>query len=138
MAVDEDALKAQGWARLPMGNYSATIDPVFVSGEVGSRTLAMHTSPAMANHRPDTVHGGALMTFADCALGFAAVEAIGAPRCATAQLNFQFVRGVPVGSVVTCRPELVRRTRRLLFLRGLFEVDGEVVGSADAIFNAFE
>ncbi|VWX54849.1 PaaI family thioesterase [Novosphingobium sp. 9U] len=84
------------------------------------------------------VHGGALMTFADIALGVAVVDAIGAPNCSTAQLQYHFAAGVKVGSLLVCVPEVVRRTRRMVFTRGLFRVGDETVGSADAIYNVFE
>jgi acyl-coenzyme A thioesterase PaaI-like protein len=131
------ALEAQGWTRVPLDSYSATIDPVFMRGQAETREVALVTSAALANNRPDTVHGGAMMTFADIALGIGAVDAIGAPHCATVQLNYHFVRGVRVGQLVICRPQLVRRTSRLVFVRGLFEADGETAGSADGIFQSF-
>lgn len=107
-------------------------------GEPGAREVALLTGEMAANDHLKMIHGGALMTFADIALGIVAVDAVGEPRCATAQLNYHFVRGVTVGALVTCAPQLVRRTRRMVFARGLFEVGGEIVGSADGIFNIFE
>lgn len=136
--LDPRTLPGEGWEPLEMDNFSGVIGPVWWKGAPGAREVALLTGPALANNRADTVHGGALMTFADIALGIAAVDAIGEPRCATAQLNYQFMRGARVGSIVTCAPELVCRTRRLIFARGLFRVDGETVGAADGIFNVFE
>lgn len=132
-----EAMLAKGWERVPLQTFSATIDPVYTRFVAGAREVAMLTGPAMANNRADTVHGGALMTFADIALGIGAVDAIGSPNCATVQLNFHFVRAVKVGQQVICAPHVVRRTGRLVFLRGLFEADGEVAGSADGIFQSF-
>ena len=132
------ALEAEGWSHIPLDTFSATIDPVFTRGEPGvSREVAVKTNPGMANNRADTVHGGAMMTFANIALGIGAVDAAGAPYCATVQLNYHFVRSVRVGQLVICRPQAVRRTSRLVFMRGLFEVDGEAAGSADGIFQYF-
>ena len=137
-AVGEVALAGEGWTPAPTRAFSAAIGPVWMRGEAGAREVLLPSTEAIANDHMGMVHGGALMTFADIALGIVAVDAIGAPRCATAQLNYQFVRGVSVGSAVCCRPELVRKTRRLVFARGLFTVDGETVGSADGIFNVFD
>lgn len=106
-------------------------------GDPGSRELALQTCEAIANDFLKVVHGGAMMTFADIALGVAAFDAATGMPCATAQLSHHFVRGVKMGVWITCRPQLVRRTRRLVFARGLFEVDGEIVGSADGIYNIF-
>ncbi|WP_052025395.1 PaaI family thioesterase [Novosphingobium sp. AP12] len=137
-AVDAAALEAQGWVPTQASAFSAAIGPTWMRGEPGAREVALLTGEMAANDHLKVIHGGALMTFADIALGIVAVDAVGEPRCATAQLNYHFVRGVVVGALVTCRPQLVRRTRRLVFARGLFEVDGETVGSADGIFNVFD
>jgi acyl-coenzyme A thioesterase PaaI-like protein len=128
----------EGWQRTPSRAFSAALGPLWMRGEAGAREVALPTGPEIANDFLRVVHGGALMTFADIALGIVAYDAIGEPRCATAQLNYHFVRGVTVGALLTCRPQLVRRTRRLIFARGLFEVEGEVVGSADGIYNVFD
>ena len=92
------ALEAEGWSHIPLDTFSATIDPVFTRGEPGvSREVAVKTNPGMANNRADTVHGGAMMTFADIALGIGAVDAAGAPYCATVQLNYRIGgRNLPV------------------------------------------
>lgn len=137
-AVDAEALEALGWQRTQASAFSAAIGPTWMRGEPGAREVALLTGEMAANDHLKMIHGGALMTFADIALGIVAVDAVGEPRCATAQLNYHFVRAVTVGALVTCRPQLVRRTRRLVFARGLFEVEGEIVGSADGIFNVFD
>ncbi len=87
-----------------------------------------------ANHI-GTVHGGMLMTFADIALGFGVVQALGTPHCATAQLALQFVATAKFGEFVTCRPEVIRRTEQLVFVRGLICVGDKVVASADGIWK---
>lgn len=110
-----------------------------MKGEPGARSVALPVTDLVANDHMAVMHGGAQMTFADIALGVATVDAIGgATNCATAQLHYNFARAVRMGSLLVCRPEVVRRTSRLVFTRGLFTVGDEVVGSADAIFNVFE
>ncbi len=137
-AADIDAaMQADGWARLPTRVFSAAIGTIWVKGEPGRRIVAFPTHERVENDHMGTVHGGALMTFADLALGLAAVDAIGEPKCATAQLQFQFAAAARIGSLVTCEPELVRKTSQLVFVRGIFRADGRVIGSADAIFKIF-
>jgi hypothetical protein len=41
-----------------------------------------------------------------------------------------------MGQLITCEPEVVRKTSSLVFVRGLIKADGEVVGSVDGIFKA--
>jgi acyl-coenzyme A thioesterase PaaI-like protein len=84
------------------------------------------------------VHGGALMTFSDIALGVGAADALPGQHYVTVQLQYQFAGGVAAGKLITCAPELVRRTSSLAFVRGLVQADGETVGSAEGIFKALK
>jgi len=104
-------------------------------GEKGAREVALVTTPEIANDHMGIVHGGALMTFADIALGLAAAEALETPAMATAQLQFHFTAAAQIGVLLVCRPEMVRKTSQLIFVRGLFEAAGKTVGMADAIFK---
>ncbi len=67
------------------------------------------------------MHGGALLGFIDIAL-FAASRGFGlleAGTAVTVDLSTQFLGGATVGTPVEAQVELLRETRRLLFLRGL-------------------
>lgn len=136
--MTEDELKAAGWHRLPTKQFSTAIGATWIRGEQGAREVAVFTTAAIANDHMGMVHGGALMTFADMALGIAAAEAIGGAYMATAQLQFHFTSAAPIGALLTCKPELVRQTSQLLFVRGLFEADGRTVGMADAMFKVLD
>ncbi|MDE8653507.1 PaaI family thioesterase [Novosphingobium album (ex Liu et al. 2023)] len=133
----ETALAADGWEQVHTTVFSAAIGPTWMRGRPGAREVALPTDKRVANDHMGMVHGGALMTFADIALGIAVVDEIGGAHCATAQLQYQFAGGAKIGSLVTCEPEVVRRTSTMVFTRGLFKADGKVIGSADAIFKVF-
>lgn len=135
--TDEDFLAA-GWVKLPTQQFSTAIGPTWLRGEEGAREIGLFTTPEIANDYRGMVHGGALMTFADLALGVVAGEAIGRAPMATAQLQFHFTAAAPIGVLLTCKPELIRRTSQLLFARGLFEADGRTVGMADAMFKVLD
>lgn len=77
----------------------------------------------------DNVHGGAMLGFIDVAL-FAATRSFGlldAGRAVTLDLNTHFIAGGRVDEPLEARVELLRETRRLLFLRGLLVQDAGVV-----------
>ena len=131
--ADED-----GWRHLPLAAFACVIGAVHVRGEPGARTMALDCGPEIGNDRIGNVHGGALMTFADLAFGICVADATGQRQMATVQLSYSFAAGVKVGSRLTCAAELVRRTSQLVFVRGMFEADGKVVGSAEGIFRVFE
>jgi acyl-coenzyme A thioesterase PaaI-like protein len=134
--VTDAELEAAGWRKLPTRHFSAAIGAAWMRGEPGEREVGLITSPAIANDHMGIVHGGALMTFADIALGLAAAEALGGTGMATAQLQFHFTAAAPIGALLIARPEVVRKTSQLVFVRGLFEAGGKTVGMADAMFKA--
>lgn len=130
--------EAGGWHKLPTKQFSTALGQIWLRGEKGAREMGVFTTAAIANDHMGMVHGGAMMTFADMALGSAAGEALGGAYMATAQLQFHFTAATPIGVLLTCKPELVRQTSQLLFVRGLFEADGRTVGMADAMFKALD
>lgn len=132
---DAAALEAEGWHRLPTRAFSASLGPTWMRGSPGAREVALVTGVEHANDHMGMVHGGVLMTFADMALGVAAADALEVPLMATAQLQFHFTAAAPMGVLLVGRPELVRQTSQLLFVRGLFEAGGKTVGMADAMFK---
>jgi acyl-coenzyme A thioesterase PaaI-like protein len=134
--LDEAALAAAGWMRLPTTAFSAAIGPTWRKGEAGRRSVALLAHQGIVNDYGMVVHGGALMTFADIAMGVGAADALEGKPLVTAQLQYQFAGGVTMGQLITCEPELVRRTSQLVFVRGLIKADGETVGSTEGIFKA--
>jgi acyl-coenzyme A thioesterase PaaI-like protein len=136
--MDEAALVAAGWQRLPTTAFSAAVGQTWVIGEVGARTVALPAHQGIVNDYGKVVHGGALMTFADIALGVGAADALEGGPLVTAQLQYQFAGGVAMGRLITCQPELVRKTSSLVFVRGLIKADDEVVGSCEGIFKALK
>jgi acyl-coenzyme A thioesterase PaaI-like protein len=135
--MDAAQLEADGWVRLPTAAFSAAIGPTWVKGEPGARTVALLAHEGIVNDYGAVVHGGALMTFTDIALGMGTADALPGQSYVTVQLQYQFAGGARMGSLITCAPELVRRTTQLAFVRGLVQADGEVIGSAEGIFKAF-
>lgn len=80
------------------------------------------------------VQGGMLMTFADRALGLEAWNAAGTP-CVTVQFEMQFLAPTQIGEFVELRPEVVRRTASLVFLRGVLLANSRPVAAASGIWK---
>jgi acyl-coenzyme A thioesterase PaaI-like protein len=136
--MEEAELEAAGWARLPTTAFSAAIGPTWVKGEPGARKVALLAHDGIVNDYGQVVHGRALMTFSDIALGVGAADTLDGGGLVTAQLQYQFAGGARAGALITCAPELVRRTSQLVFVRGLVLADGETIGSCDGIFKALK
>lgn len=133
--MDAATLQAEGWTSRDAKGYTGSIAPLWVRGVPGvDRAVGFVAEPRHANYS-ETVHGGALMTFADIALGWVAADALGSTQCVTAQLAIQFVSSPRMGEFICCRAELVRRTSQMIFVRGLITADDRTVASADGIWK---
>jgi len=136
--MDASKLEAEGWERVPTASFSAKIGPTWMKGKIPEIVVGVIPDKEATNENLGIIHGGALMTFADIAFGIAVSEVLGHAFCVTVQLQFHFVSVGQADSFITCAPEIVRRTRQLVFVRGMFVSDGRVIGSADAIFKVLD
>lgn len=136
--MDSAALAAGGWERLPTRQFSALIGETWMKGAPGSRTICLLADAQAQNDHMGIVHGGALMTFADIAFGCAVADELGGAHCVTAQLQYQFVSASQPGELITCEPEVVRRTSQMVFVRGLVKSGTRTIGSGDAIFKVLD
>lgn len=137
--MDSVDLAAAGWRRLPAVRYSAALGPSWVIVRDGVLTVALEAQDHLANDNLGIIHGGAMMTFADMALGCA----IGhrndfKTNFVTTQISVSFVAAGRVGQLITCNPEIVRMTSSMVFTRGLIEAEGKVLASIEGIFKLLE
>ena len=116
-------------------HFNESAGPFWVRGAPPGREVGLIGEERHGNGHVGTVHGGVLMTFADIALGVGVVDAAGTRDCVTLQLQMQFARAAPIGSFLTCRPELVRRTSQIVFMRGLIMAGTRVIASADGMWK---
>ncbi|NWH07369.1 MAG: PaaI family thioesterase [Alphaproteobacteria bacterium] len=80
-------------------------------------------------------HGGMLMTFADSSLGLAAWAATDRAPCVTASMQSQFLKPARLGDLVVVTPEVTRRTRELVFIRGDFMVGDTMIATVSSIWK---
>lgn len=133
--MDTAALQAAGWRSVQGEGFTGQLGPIWVHGPAGDRRIGFIATAQQGNNQEGAVHGGALMTFADIALGYAAADALGGSHLVTAQLQLHFVAGGRTGEFITCHPELVRRSAHLIFVRGLLLAGERTVASADGIWK---
>jgi acyl-coenzyme A thioesterase PaaI-like protein len=137
-SMDAQALEATGWTALQGSGFTSQLGSIWIRGDAGSRSIGFIATPQHTNNHADSVHGGALMTFADIALGFGAADALGAKHLVTAQLQTHFVAGSRVGDFIHCAPELVRCSAQLIFMRGLLRAGDKTVAACDGIWKVLE
>ena len=129
-----DVPAPHGWDYQPhLDPFEAHLGPFFMREAEGAFEYALLVDNRHMNAR-GVAHGGALLTFADACFGHAiwkATEAI----CATVSQQSNFVAAVDEGDFITCRPEVVRKTREIIFIRGDFRVQQKVILTATAIWK---
>ena len=81
------------------------------------------------------VHGGALFTLVDTAMGASLMQRLDEGEiCATLQISMNFLRPVVSGVVVECEARVVNKGRRFANVRGELYVEEKLVGTADGNF----
>jgi uncharacterized protein (TIGR00369 family) len=114
--------------------FEIYVGPVFEHGVKGARRFALRIDERHVNMR-GVIHGGMLMTFADLALGQAVWDATDNAACVTLGMQTQFLKPARAGEIVEVLPELVRKTRSLVFMRGDFKVGEETIFTAASIWK---
>ena len=128
---------AEGWRELRSTGFTRAIGQVLFRTDRGAMEGCFLASDGIGNDNAggDVVHGGAMMTFADIILGFAAAKESGNPYCVTVQMTYQFVGAARFGDLVSCRAEIVRVTNSLVFARALIRAGDRDIGSVEALFK---
>jgi uncharacterized protein (TIGR00369 family) len=73
------------------------------------------------------LHGGALVTFADYAIFLIATDQLAGLDGVTVTLNTEFVGAARTGGLLTCRGDVVKAGRSLLFVRGQIDAAGDKI-----------
>jgi uncharacterized protein (TIGR00369 family) len=109
-----------GWKLRDATRYNAFLGPLLVRREGDIARVRMLPTRAHTNLQ-DSIHGGTTMGFADVAL-FAAARMFGlleAGSAVTLEMGFQFLGTGSADVPLDAEVELLRETRRMLFMRGL-------------------
>jgi len=136
--VTYDFLRAEGWVPLKADGFSGLVGSFWTRDKGADRSLGLIAGPQHCNGHMGTVHGGMLLTFADVCLGYAVAQVLGGAHCVTAQLQMHFVSAARAGDFISCRPEVIRHSAQLVFMRGLIMSGERTVASADGIWKVLE
>lgn len=114
--------------------FEAYLGPYFDRDAGGAREFGFIVDDRHTNAQ-GVAHGGALLTFADAALGYALWDATDRSPCVTVSQQSSFQSSAAIGDLVTCRPEIVRKTREIVFMRADFRVGEKIVFTVAAIWK---
>ncbi len=114
--------------------FEIFIGPVFEQGAPGAKTFALAVDERHVNAR-GVIHGGMLMTFADCALGQAVWDVTDKASVVTLNMQGQYLKPAKSGDVIFVKPELIRRTKAFVFMRGDFKVRDETIFAVTSVWK---
>lgn len=117
------------------GPFLEPIGPIYLRPGEGGSTFGIRLERRHCNNQ-SVAHGGMLATFADLVLGIGGTErASGSGHFVTVSLVTDYLAPAPLGGWLECRPVLLRRTARLMFVEGRFEAEGTPVLRASGVFS---
>ena len=132
---------ADGWRALPGAAMPGALGVPWAKKRDGQWCYGLVTHAEHANPA-GVVHGGVLMAFADHGLSFLAWEAAERATCTTIQLNTHFLAAIRPGDFIELRGEVTRRTRALVFVRGIVVAQHRAkereVGAVDGIWRVLQ
>lgn len=114
--------------------FEAFLGPYFERKRDGAREFSFLVDDRHTNAE-GVVHDGALLTFADAALGYALWDATERAPCVTVSQHSEFIASARTGDLVTCLPTLVHKTREVVFIRGDFLVGAKIIFTVTAIWR---
>ncbi len=123
----------EGWERVQSKAFGTHVGPFFRPRE-GGLACGFRTDGRHGNKRGVT-HGGMVATAFDVAMGNACWDACGQKPCATVQLTVQYVGALPLEVFAVVRPEVMRVTRSLVFVRATLEAGEHLVATADGVWK---
>lgn len=133
-----ESLKAEGWESVELPGFSGVAGPFWMRVVDGRRSLGLIIEDRHCNSHLGTVHGGLVMTFADMGLGVAVGDELGHNRVATISLQTQFISVARVGELISCKAEIIRASKQIVFVRGFILADERIVASAEGMWKVME
>jgi uncharacterized protein (TIGR00369 family) len=133
-APDPAALLAEGWRPLEAHDYIELVGQVYARDEADGTRFGFFAEPRHKNRR-SVIHGGVIAAFADRALASAGRLANNGLAQATIELSVRFIDAVQIGEFVEAKPEVVRKTRSIIFVRSTLNVGPRIVATADGVWK---
>ena len=121
------------------GGFNRIFNYYGVAWQEGAFEIHWRATEDFTTGQIDAIHGGAVATLVDNAMGWAATTVLQDDESfATADLQVQFVRVAKVG-LLKARGSVVRRTRALAFCQSeLHDDDGQLVARGSATCSVFK
>lgn len=126
-------------ARLPGTTFNDTMGPIFASESGPPWRLGLFAAAKHGNPH-GLLDGGLIMALADHAIGFNIFRSVeGGTSFATVSLNVDFVAGGRLGEWIEAVPEIVRKTKTLVFAKAHITANSErLLATASGVWKFVE
>ena len=114
--------------------FEIYVGPLFDQRKRGVLKFAFRVDERHVN-AAGICHGGMLLTFADSAFGYTAWGGTEDAPSVTASMQANFLAPARLGSLVEVAPQITRKARDLIFIRGDFMVGGDLVMTAASLWK---
>ena len=131
------SLEADGWSRWDGEGFINLVGPFWTKG-MGDAIIFGFLAEQRHHNRRGILQGGMMATFLDHALGRYCRQDDLSRRQATVQLDVHYMDATQIGEFIVARCEVVRRTRSLVFVRGVVTAGDRPVASAAGIWKILE
>jgi len=125
---------ADGWEQTEAWGLPVFLRPLWMKRDEGGFSLGFQPIEALGNGR-GVIHGGILATYIDHSLGRTVREAVDGVPIATIQLDLHYLAPGRLDRFVVARGEITRRTRSVVFIRGMLTQDGAPILAATGIWK---
>jgi len=112
------------------------VGPYYFGGQDGDTLRYGYLTSEDHQNTNGVIHGGALMTFADTAMGSSVYRAVKGP-CATISMNNEFIAGAKPGEWIEATVVITKVTRTLAFVRAELVSEGKTVLNSSGIWKVF-
>lgn len=136
LAVTQDSIISDGWRPLDPTGFIEIVGQIYCKEDGDTVRYGFIADPRFKNRR-SVLHGGYLSAFADRTLALAGRRVNNSGPQATIELSVRFIDAVQIGEFVESVPEVVRKTRSVIFVRGTMMVGSRLVATADGIWRIF-
>jgi acyl-coenzyme A thioesterase PaaI-like protein len=130
-----DALLANGWKPADTRGFIELVGPMLYRDDGETLRLGFLATAKHGNSR-GVVQGGMIATFCDRSLAMGSRRVNNNLPQATIELSIRYIDAVQLGEFVEIAPEVVRKTRSVIFMRGTVTAGGRIVATADGIWKA--
>ena len=129
---DPDNLGWDTWELADHTRFNMSAMGKLIVRREGERSVRLRMFPQKRHSNlHDNVHGGVTLALIDIALFAAARQVIGADAAGSVTLDItnQFIGAGRIGEPLDAVPEVMKETRRLVFLRGVVEQGDNMIAS---------